>query len=414
MSGGGGRKFRSCLKLASHCADIAAGGLALILKFLFLTGIVSVSLIRAQSADFTVEGLPVQVHGFASQAFLVSNQNNYLTMPTGRGSLAFTDFGGNISVQITGKFRVGAQVYDRNMGELGNWAPELDWASGDYRFKDWFGIRAGKVKTVMGLDNDTQDLDSLHTWALLPQSVYPLDLRGTRIAHVGGDFYGDITLQRLGSLSYTAWAGLIPNDPNGGRAAYNSNRTRSARSEGGDLRWNTPLSGFLAGVSYINSDWRGMGIDALGLPYTSRTKEDGVSQFYVQYAHNGLTLAAEYRRAYADELIFDVVQPAETWTDSRSFYGSASYRISKRVEIGSYYSRFYGNWVLNLSDPANHIFDKVATLRLDLTSHWDAKIEGHFMNGYADSSLRGFYIQDNPRGLKPNTNLLVIRTGIQF
>ena len=388
--------------------------LALIVKFLFLVGIVAVGLIRGQSADFTVEGLAVQVHGFASQAFLASNQNNYLTMPTSEGSFAFTDFGGNISVQVTGKFRVGAQVYDRNMGQLGNWVPELDWASGDYRFKDWFGIRAGKVKTVIGLDNDTQDLESLHTWALLPQSIYPLDLRGTRIAHVGGDFYGDINLQRLGSLAYTAWAGLILNDPNGGAAAYNSNQTRNARSEGGDLRWNTPLSGFLAGVSYINSVSRGMAIDTLGLPYTSRTRKEGTAQFYVQYVHNGLTLAAEYRRAYADKLVFDVVMPPETWTDNRSVYGSASYRISKRVEIGAYYSRFYGNWTWNLNDPANHIFDKVATLRLDLTNHWDLKIEGHFMNGYAADSLRGFYIQDNLQGFKPNTNLLVIRTGIQF
>jgi hypothetical protein len=106
--------------------------------------------------------------------------------------------------------------------------------------------------------------------------------------------------------------------------------------------------------------------------------------------------------------------PPETWTDNRSVYGSASYRISKRVEIGAYYSRFYGNWTWNLNDPANHIFDKVATLRLDLTNHWDLKIEGHFMNGYAADSLRGFYIQDNLQGFKPNTNLLVIRTGIQF
>jgi hypothetical protein len=36
------------------------------------------------------------------------------------------------------------------------------------------------------------------------------------------------------------------------------------------------------------------------------------------------------------------------------------------------------------------------------------------MNGYAADSLRGFYIQDNLQGFKPNTNLLVIRTGIQF
>jgi hypothetical protein len=170
-----------------------------IVKFVFLVSALSAGVIWAQSTDFSVEGLPVQVHGFASQAFLATDNNNYLTMPTSTGSFAFTDFGGNISVQINGNFRVGAQLYDRNVGELGRWYPELDWASGDYRFKDWLGIRAGKMKTVVGLYNDTQDLEFLHTWALLPQSMYPVDLR-TIISHIGGDVYGDISLQRLGSL----------------------------------------------------------------------------------------------------------------------------------------------------------------------------------------------------------------------
>ena len=44
-----------------------------------------------------------------------------------------------------------------------------------------------------------------------------------------------------------------------------------------------------------------------------------------------------------------------------------------------------------------------------------AKIEGHFMNGYgAFDSIRGFYGQQNPNGLKPGTNALVVRTGFNF
>jgi hypothetical protein len=377
--------------------------------------VVLTGILRAQSTDFTVEGLPVQVHGFASQAFLASDNNNYLTMPTSNGSFAFTDFGANISVQLTGKFRIGAQLYDRNIGQLGRWHPQLDWASGDYKFKDWLGIRAGKIKTVLGLYNDTQDLESLHTWAILPQSMYPIDLRETTIAHLGGDLYGDIGLKRLGTLSYTAWAGMVANDPYGGYA-YGSNLTvHGARSEGGDLRWNTPLRGFLTGVSYMDSASRVKGIDPLGLPYSGRAKKYETSQFYVQYLLGGLRLDGEYRRAYVDELLFDVVLPPELREDNRGFYGSASYRISKRVEIGAYYSRFYLNWAANLSNPANHIFDKVAAFRLDLTNHWDVKIEGHFMNGYGGSdAFRGFYVQDNRQGFKPDTNLLVIRTGIQF
>ena len=67
------------------------------------------------------------------------------------------------------------------MGGLGRWHPSLDWAYATYKFAPWFGIRGGKAKTVMGLYNDTQDLDFLHTFALLPQSIYPTDLRDTPI-----------------------------------------------------------------------------------------------------------------------------------------------------------------------------------------------------------------------------------------
>jgi hypothetical protein len=377
----------------------------------FLTG---------QSANFDIEGKPVQIHGFASQAFSVSNENNYLTMPTSMGSFGFTDFGGNISIQLTGNFRVGAQVYDRNLGQLGQWHPTLDWALADYKFKDWLGIRAGKVKTTLGLYNDTQDLEFLHTWAILPQSMYPLDLRSATNAHVGGDVYGDINLKRLGTLSYTVYAGAVPDDPYGGfvygSKAYGLNIiTLGGKAAGTDVRWNTPLTGLLAGTSYMDGSSNGRGTDPANLPYKERTKQYYVSQFYIQYLHGGFRLEGEYRRNYLDQLTFDAFAPPETVLDSRSFYGAASYRISKRIEIGGYYSRFYANFRDILSSPGNHIFDKVGTVRLDLTSHWDVKIEGHFMNGYATAdSFRGFYPQENPLGLKPVTNLLVIRTGVEF
>jgi hypothetical protein len=115
------------------------------------------NLLRAQ-VDFKVADRDVQVHSFASQGFALSTANNYLTMNTSQGSFAMTDGGINISTAITDKFRVGAQAYDRNVGAMGNGRLTLDWALGDYKFASWFGVRAGKVKTVFGLYNDTQDM----------------------------------------------------------------------------------------------------------------------------------------------------------------------------------------------------------------------------------------------------------------
>jgi hypothetical protein len=139
----------------------------------------------------------VQVHGFFSQGYAVSDNNNYLTMQTSRGTAQMTDGGINLTWRINDKLRVGVQVYDHYIGDLGKGRVSLDWALLDYRFRDWLGFRGGKVKTPLGLFTDSQDQEFLYPWALLPQAVYPLDLRETNSAHTGGDLYGDIVVRKL-------------------------------------------------------------------------------------------------------------------------------------------------------------------------------------------------------------------------
>lgn len=85
----------------------------------------------------------VQIHGFASQGFVYTDENNWLTMHSSQGSGAMTDFGANVSTQITDKFRVGAQVYDRNLGNLGEWHPSLDWPN------QWFEPIVGECRQAL-------------------------------------------------------------------------------------------------------------------------------------------------------------------------------------------------------------------------------------------------------------------------
>src|ERR1700730_16302108 len=101
------------------------------------------ALLRAQF-DFKLAGRPVQVHSFASQGFAYSNQNNYLTMQTSLDTFNMRDLGFNASMPVPDKFRVVSQQYSYNVGILGEYRPQLDWAVADYRFKDWFGVRGGK------------------------------------------------------------------------------------------------------------------------------------------------------------------------------------------------------------------------------------------------------------------------------
>ena len=46
--------------------------------------------------DFKLDGRNVQVHSFASQGFMYSNQNNYMAMPTSKGADFFLHFENNL------------------------------------------------------------------------------------------------------------------------------------------------------------------------------------------------------------------------------------------------------------------------------------------------------------------------------
>jgi hypothetical protein len=55
------------------------------------------------------------------------------------------------------------------------------------------------------------------------------------------------------------------------------------------------------------------------------------------------------------------------------------------------------------------------TARVDLTRYWNVKVEGHFMDGWAGTFYPdGFYEAANPSGIKPKTNMILVRTGFNF
>jgi hypothetical protein len=397
----------------------------------------SVGTVHAQ--EFKIFDRTVQVHGFASQGYVHTDENNWLTMDTqGEGSAGFTDFGVNMSAPITDKLRMGAQVYDRNLGQLGQYHPSLDWAVVDYRFKSWLGFRGGKVKTTLGLYNDTQDLDFLRVFALLPQSIYPADLRDATIAHLGGDVYGTVFLKpNWGNFSYTVYTGRRSDSIYSGYAYFLNQFATYLHSYGGlqyggDLRWRTPWKGLLVGASRLDEDITGKGLGVspfnyrAGIqPYYESSKADWVNQFYGEYAANRLKIDSEYRRYWRNQEVFN--GSSADLADVRGWYVAVAYRISKRLQFGSYYSRYAvtnvtGGALSTLSIPEtdtslpqNHNYDKVISGRVDVNRFWNVKVEGHFMNGYGDAPYpNGFYPQVNPSGFKPETNALVVKTSIAF
>jgi hypothetical protein len=383
----------------------------------------STASLRAQ--EFKLFDREVQVHGWLSQGFVYTNDNNWLTMNTSSGSGAMTDMGLNLSSQLTDKFRVSAQVFDRNLGQLGQWHPLLDYAVADYRFTSWFGIRGGKVKTVLGLYNDSQDQDFLHPFALLPQSIYPTDLREATIAHLGGDIYGSIPLGRnRGDLSYTTYAGHRQDSLHGGYPYLVAQEglllsSYGGLQYGGDLRWNTPFTGLLLGVSRLNEDLNIRGTNFFPLrPFSDSTNSDWTNQFYGRYAFRRLEIYAEYRRNWQDHTSLVANVPFRFQNDIRGWYAAATYRVDKRLQFGTYYSQYLpaSPLYLFLGVPSGHIYDKVVTANVDTNRLLNVKVEGHFMNGYGGYAIypSGFYPQVNPNGFANDTNALVLKTSFHF
>jgi hypothetical protein len=85
----------------------------------------------------------VDIHGFLSQGYLHSDNNNFYA-DTEEGTFQFNEFSMNFSSDLTDKLRIGLQLLSRDLGKIGNNTVELDWAYGTYRWKDWLGfVREG-------------------------------------------------------------------------------------------------------------------------------------------------------------------------------------------------------------------------------------------------------------------------------
>jgi len=390
-------------------------------------GFLAVAMGVPVAAQFEVAGKQVQVHAFFQQGFSYSSGNNFLTMKTNSGSFSMTDGGFNISARLTPRLRVGAQVFSRNIGELGNGKVVLDWAVVDYKFNDYLGFRGGKVKTTIGLFNDTQDMEFIHTWALLPQAVYPTDLRATTISHVGGDMYGELPLKKAGRVAYTAYYGSRPIDRRGGyfigtRDAGTPLDGFTSWVKGGDVRWLAPVEGLVAGYSYFGVDghgtarllsFAGFPTGPGGIPFRFDIEHSNTSAFYGDFQRGKLRVSAELWRTGSLRRFTGIpiaTQPA----DDDAWYVMGSYRVHPKVEFGGYFSQFRLDRTLPFS-VQNGTRGPTVTARVDLNKYWNVKVEGHFIDGYGSPfSFRSFYPSTNPQGMKDRTNLLVIRTGVAF
>jgi hypothetical protein len=389
----------------------------------FLVGALALALGTFPAVAQSLDDLNIQFHGYATQGFLYTNDNNMYTARTSDGSPAWTEAVVNLTAQPMAKLRIGAQGRFFLLGNYGDGqSVTLDWASADYKFNDRFGVRVGKVKTPWGLFNEVQDIDPSYIWNLLPQSIYPLADRAGYLTHYGGIVYGTLNLHSAGKLEYRGWGGEGYYPSNDGYYKDSAESGYALPDDihgvlfGGALHWKTPFRGLMVGASDLRDNrWSAV------QTYTSTSSTatgsytltpNSQPNFFAMYDRDKIMVAFEYERSWGDTINLFPTAPAAAFSarnDDRSEYGMATYKVSPKLTAGAYWS---GN--SDHQAPLNfqrYSKDWVISGRYDFNQFLYAKAEQHFIHGAGISQIYDLTLNSD---LKPNTRLTALKIGVSF
>jgi hypothetical protein len=353
---------------------------------------------RAQ-AEAPPDPYALEVHAFVSQGFLVTTDNNYLA-ESSQGSFELSEVGINFTKPLTDDLRVGIQLFARDLGPIGNYDAQLDWFYIDYRWADWLGFRAGRVKVPYGLYNEVNDVDSARTFVLLPQSLYPTEQRDFLLAQTGVEIYGYVDLKRAGAIDYRLYGGTIFIDDFGSSSPGSPIRIAEVNIPyvvGARLLWETPLPGLRAGgsiqVLQLDIDVVADPMVTAGLQAAGRLPTDFTGSFEaelaallwvgsIEYVAQELLVAAEYGRWTVDiDSTAEALVPQDSTTSER-MYVMAAYRVTPWLQPGAYYALYFED-TSDRDRRSKRQHDTALTLRFDVNEHWLIKLEGHYMHGTA-------------------------------
>lgn len=368
-------------------------------NLILLTGICCLFIIPYSSHAY--EENQVNIHGFISQGYLKSSDNNYLA-ETEDGTFQFNEFGINFTAQLSDGLQVGIQLFGRDLGSLGNDDILIDWAYADYFYNSFLGIRVGKIKVPVGLYLETRDIDILRTSIFLPQGTYNEGWRDTFKSMKGIGFYGEIPLNILGDLHYQAIYGIVSPEPGDGQSKFLDNKLSFKITDYdtdyaacADVKWSTPLSGLKIGINSVGLKYKAnttMQDSFLWRAFTAQQylmatnplladslqeggdlpDENTVNTLYAiaktagydfvgvesifkadvynwsvlaEYMRGNLIFAAEYTRTHTNmnmsTVETNIVQIPDMKTQMEGYYAGARYRLTDWFEAGVYYSVFY-------------------------------------------------------------------------
>jgi hypothetical protein len=322
----------------------------------------------------------LQIHGFASQGYLRSNHYDYLDAETEEGTVEFNEFGLNVISNLADNLRLGIQFLARDLGDAANDEIKVDWAFGDYRYRNWLGLRVGKFRRTFGLYSQSREIDAARTGVFLPLSVYNENNRVSQQATKGIGVYGTLP----GAFEYQVQYGTLDSD-------FENDMLDSPEMTGAQvdddsclfyLVWNTPLDGLKVVGRYDYLGWSSISTQG---PTTTESRFD-VDSWLVgtEYTYEDVTFAAEYTQ------INLVINDGQTDMILEYYYGLVTYRFTDWLELGTSYSISYsdkddkdGDRFAAQGTPRAQAWakDLAISARFDVNESWIIKVEGHWING---------------------------------
>lgn len=369
----------------------------------------------------------IQIHGFASQAFILTTDNNFFGGSKGNGTFDFRELGINASWRISPGLRVAAQGVMRWAGKSDEGDPRLDYGLVDYTFisnvENTWGLRLGRVINPIGFYNDTRDVAFTRPSIFLPQSIYFDHTRDLSLSADGGQIYGerhtdigDFLLQfniarpRVGLREELALMGGNFPGKLGGEASFSGRLLYE--KDGGVIR---------LGVSSFQANF---GFDSEGPPSNSSPESGSIKFlpliFSGQYNGERLSLTSEVALRHFNYSSFGPRIPDTDFT-GLSWYVQAAYRFTPRLQAVTRFDSLCTElgdcdgkeFAAKTGQPRHRRFadDWMIGLRWDVTSLVMVRTEFHRINGTAWITT-----EDNPNinALKEDWNMFSLLVSFRF
>ncbi len=353
------------------------------------------------------------VHGFFTQEYFLTSDNNIFGTSSDGGSFDFTEVGLNASWSPIVDLRLAGQILFRRAGAGHEHDLELDFGLVDYTIlstADYrLGTRLGRYKNPYGFYNATRDVLFTKPSILLPQSIYFERTRELALSADGGLLYGEYRGE-WGDLSLEFGIGIPRGDNlDTELVLVGANYPGETHSE---LSYIGQLAYELEGGKYriaISSAWVDTRYDPKFLPPEVKIldRSDLPSLkllfkpmiFSAQYNQDKLSITSEYAIRRFEQIALDT-QSSRSIT-GESYYLQALYRFDENLEAVLRYDALYnnredrhGNKYQALTGKPNYTqFAKDWTfgLRYYVNSSFLVAAEYHHVNGTA-----WLPIQDNP------------------